>query len=286
VTPRWWVVSRLAVLAVAGLMWIVLVSGPLLAAAAFAGGRGLAGSGPGEFATVDGAAEHARVSARVDPALAAREVLADQDYWWKRIERRTVPATGVQAFFAAVLEFPLRLLRAIWDWIVELMRGLSGLMRGDWSGGTGLIWLIAALFLAWAIWKLYPVIAQWILDTGASSVGPNVENPSYQMLAEPSDLFRQASEAFGDRQYAEAIRLALLALIARLEKRGLLRYDTTRTNREYQMELRHASDLAAGFGKLARIYERVWYGRVPAGRDLAEQAISLCRSLSSEEDLI
>ena len=51
------------------------------------------------------------------------------------------------------------------------------------------------------------------------------------------------------------------------------------------MELRHASDLAAGFGKLARIYERVWYGRVPAGRDLAEQAISLCRSLSSKEDL-
>ena len=153
----------------------------------------------------------------MDPALAAREVLADQDYWWKRIERRTVPATGVQAFFArGAAEFPLPQLHcgAIWDWLVELMRGLSGLMRGDWSGGTGLIWLIAALFLAWAIWKLYPVIAQWILDTGASSVGPNVENPSYQMLAEPTDLFRQASEAFGDGQYAEAIRLALLALIA------------------------------------------------------------------------
>ena len=85
--------------------------------------------------------------------------------------------------------------------------------------------------------------------------------------------------------YAEAIRLALLALIARLEKQGLLRYDTTRTNREYQMELRHTSELAACFGQLARIYERVWYGRVPAGRAEAEQAISLCGSVINREDL-
>jgi hypothetical protein len=85
--------------------------------------------------------------------------------------------------------------------------------------------------------------------------------------------------------YAEAIRLALLALIARLEKQGLLRYDTTRTNREYQMELRHRSELAACFGQLARIYERVWYGRVPAGRAEAEQAINLCGSVINREEL-
>ena len=98
----------------------------------------------------------------------------------------------------------------------------------------------------------------------------------WQTLAEASDLFEQAGQAFRDGSHAEAIRLALLALIARLEKQGLLRYDTTRTNREYQRELRPWSELAACFGQLARIYERVWYGRVPAGRAEAEQAIRLC----------
>ena len=85
--------------------------------------------------------------------------------------------------------------------------------------------------------------------------------------------------------YADAIRLALLALIARLEKHGLLRYDTTRTNREYQRELRQRADLAACFGQLARIYERVWYGRASAGRAEAEQAIGLCGSVINREDL-
>ena len=108
---------------------------------------------------------------------------------------------------------------------------------------------------------------------------------SWQTLAEPSDLFAQAGEAFANAKYAEAIRLALLALIARLEKQGLIRYDTTRTNREYQRELRHMTDVAASFGQLARIYERVWYGRVSAGRAEAEEAIGLCRSLINREDL-
>ena len=85
--------------------------------------------------------------------------------------------------------------------------------------------------------------------------------------------------------HAEAIRLALLALIARLEKQGRLRYDTTRTNREYQRELRPTPELAACFGQLARIYERVWYGRMPAGRAEAEQAIGLSGSVIDREGL-
>ena len=115
--------------------------------------------------------------------------------------------------------------------------------------------------------------------------GARKTGATWQTLAEASDLFEQAGQAFRDGMHAEAIRLALLALIARLEKQGLLRYDTTRTNREYQRELRHTSELAACFGQLARIYERVWYGRVPAGRAEAEQAISLCGSVINREDL-
>ena len=73
--------------------------------------------------------------------------------------------------------------------------------------------------------------------------------------------------------------------IARLEKQGLLRYDTTRTNREYQRELRTGRTWPRRFGQLARIYERVWYGRASAGRAEAEQAIGLCGSVINREDL-
>jgi hypothetical protein len=145
------------------------------------------------------------------------------------------------------------------------------------------VWLIVAVLLAWSIWKLYPVVVRWLRGNGAGPAAPAAAR--WQTLPEAADLFAQAGQALGEGIYAEAIRLALLALIARLEKLGLLRYDTTRTNREYQRELRQRSDLAACFGQLAGIYERVWYGRVPAGRAEAEQAIRLCGSALNEEDL-
>ena len=114
-----------------------------------------------------------------------------------------------------------------------------------------MVWLIAAVILAWAIWKLYPLLAYLPVDRAVLVAGRRRDEHgrerSWQTLPEPSDLFEQAGEAFRDGKYAEAIRLALLALIARLEKQGLLRYDTTRTNREYQRELRPTTELAASF---------------------------------------
>jgi hypothetical protein len=147
------------------------------------------------------------------------------------------------------------------------------------------VWLIAAAILAWAIWKLYPFLVRWISGMAAAPRAHAAASVTWQTLPEPSDLHDQAAEAFAEGKYAESIRLALLALIARLQKQGLIRYDTTRTNREYQMELRPHAELAASFGQLARIYERVWYGRLSAGRDEAEQAIGLCRPLINREDL-
>ena len=222
--------------------------------------------------------------ARIDPVLAARQVLQDQDFWWKRIEQRKMPATGIQGFFEAVLEFLAELGKTILEFLRSLWSMLS-LIGGDWSGSSQLVWLIAAIVLAWAIWKIYPALVRWIGGIRAEPGAPKGPAAAWQTLAEPATLFGEAGDAFAARKYAEAIRLALLALIARLEKQGLLRYDTTRTNREYQRELRHTSDLAASFGQLARIYERVWYGRMPAGRDEAERAIGLCRALLGKEDL-
>ncbi len=44
-------------------------------------------------------------SAGVDPAQAAREVLLDQDFWWKRVEPRSVSTSWLDATLEAVWNF-------------------------------------------------------------------------------------------------------------------------------------------------------------------------------------
>ncbi len=294
----WWTGSAVAALVAACCLWVAAAGTPARAAASVgealqAGGRE-AGK-PGESAHAPGLAA---TGVRSDAGAAAREVLQGDDFWWKRTERveLTVPKTGIAGFFAKVGEFLVQLirpLRPVWDLFVDFLRALWRLWRslygwmatGDWTGGSQVIWLIAAVILGWAIWKLSPFVVRWISGlAGAPGAQPEA-NASWQKLPEAADLFTQARDALTTRQYADAIRLALLALIAQLEKRGLIRYDTTRTNREYQMELRPQGNLAASFGQLARIYERVWYGKMPAGPAEAEAAMDLCQLLLNREEV-
>ena len=196
------------------------------------------------------------------------------DFWWKRIEPGPTPETSwLRSVLKSILQALGRAWDAVWELIVRVLRFLFGRMPGESSGGKLLVWLLAGAILAWAIWKLSPLL----LSRLGREMSPRANDvPESQALPAANYLRDEAARALRDGRRAEAIRLALLALIAALEKAGLLRYDTTRTNREYRAELRPRPDLAAQVGRLARIYEGVWYGREPAGRDQAEESIRLC----------
>jgi hypothetical protein len=219
----------------------------------------------------------------LDPAQAAADVFQNSDFWWKRIERRTVPTSWLESILRAVWDMLRQILGVIGDLIRRILQALFGAFTGVSSGGAVVVWLIVVALLGWSLWKLVPEIVRWLT---AGAAAPSTSEPvSWQKLAEASELFAKAGQAFRDGLYAEAIRLALLALIAQLEQDGLLRYDTARTNREYLRELRDSSELAARFGRLARIYERVWYGRLSAHSAEAEQALRLCGSVINREEL-
>jgi hypothetical protein len=228
--------------------------------------------------------------AGADPARAAREVFQDPDFWWKRIERPRMSTSWLESILLPLVDYCRQVLRRIAELIWEFFRWLFSLFTGAGAGSTVLIWLLVAVLFAIAAWRLGPVIARWLSAiarwlSGRAPAPSADAGAAWQPLAEASGLLEQSGAAFRDGKYADAIRLALLALIARLEKQGLLRYDTTRTNREYQFELRHRSDLAACFGQLARIYERIWYGRGRADRADAEHAIGLVESVINGEGL-
>jgi hypothetical protein len=223
------------------------------------------------------------MSAGADPARAAREVFQDPEFWWKRIEHRSLSTSWLETIIVPLLDFFDRILRRISELIARILRMLFGIFTGNATTGTLVVWLIALALSGFAIWRLGRIILRWL--AGGAPAPDSPAAASWQALAAASDLLEQARASLRAGKYAESIRLALLAFIARLEKLGLVRYDTTRTNREYQMELRHRSELAACFGQVARIYERVWYGRAAAGYADAERAIFLSGSVINGEGL-
>jgi hypothetical protein len=223
------------------------------------------------------ASPSALAEAAEPPVLAAKEVFQGPEFWWKRVEPQETSSSWLWSFLEAVWE-PVRwVLSQIFDllgWLLKKIFGAFSALAGGAGGDSLIVWLIALAVLAWVAWKVYPSFVRWL---GASSLPSrptgSPDASSLQTLAEASDLFSQAEQAHRDGDHAEAVRLALLALIARLERQGLLRYDTTRTNREYQRELRHRADLASLFATVSRIYERIWYGRISASESDAEEAL-------------
>ena len=210
----------------------------------------------------------------VDPVRAAREVFEAPDFWWKRIAPGpSTESSWLRALLKPILDALARAWNAVWRLIARIFRFLFDQTFGESSGGSVIVWCIAGAVLAWAIWKLTPLIRGW-LGRGSPSVAP--AGFAAQALPAAADLRAEAGQALREGRYDEAIRLALLALIAALEKRGLLRYDATRTNREYRAELRPHPQVAARFAQLALVYEGVWYGREPADHEQAEESIRLC----------
>jgi len=218
----------------------------------------------------------------VDPIQAAREVFAGSDFWWKRLQTGKVPETPwLQSILNAIIKAIGNLLDVLFRFIAKLLIRIYASLGGESSGGTWFVWILAGALVLLAVWKLAPTLLAWFQRTKVA-VPLNVEA---ETLPESSELRIQAEEALRAGRYDEAVRLALLALISMLEAKGLLRYDTTRTNREYRTELRARPELADRFGRLARIHETIWYGRMPASREQAEESIRLFHSTIDSEAL-
>lgn len=221
------------------------------------------------------------VPLRDDPAHAARAVFEGPDFWWKHTERVDYSMSWMEKFVGALADLFARLLDYLWRLFLKFLESLLGLFTGDWSAGTLLIWVLASLLLLWAVWKLAPHLLGWF--QGNRTARSQRDALEYQQLPAATVLFEQATQARRDGRFAEAVRLALLALIAQLQHQGLLRYDPARTNREYRLDLRPEPELANLFADIARPYERIWYGRLPATSAEAERVLNLCWPVITQE---
>ena len=81
----------------------------------------------------------------------------------------------------------------------------------------------------------------------------------------------------------DALRALYLALLARLDRQGLIRYDPSKTNWQYRMQL-PAGTIRDAFSELSRIFDRTWYGSYPCDASAFHRGSILVDQVLRETD--
>ena len=208
----------------------------------------------------------------------AREIFLRDEYWWKRTSELKSGSFGSDFLSYLYEHFILPVLKAFFDflqWLLDLLFGGMKLSSGDWSSGVPFLWTVISLL---TLYVGYYVVSRVIKTRRRSNSGPaQADHSQIDVLPRADSLLEQARVALSQGDRRSAIRLAFLSLLAWFQDQGQLKYDPSRSNREYQRDLHPWPDSVSRFRAAAAPFEQCWYG----GRDLdiqqVEKVIALCR---------
>jgi hypothetical protein len=86
------------------------------------------------------------------------------------------------------------------------------------------------------------------------------ENGDDEALLTSSGAMQRAQTLSGQGDYRNAVRYLYLSSLLVLDERGLLRYDRSRTNREYLRSISSKPELSNPLRDVIDVFDRVWYG--------------------------
>ncbi len=84
---------------------------------------------------------------------------------------------------------------------------------------------------------------------------------------------QRAQELSGLGNYRSAVRYLYLSALLLLDERGVLRYDRSRTNREYLRTVAETAELARPLRAVIDLFDRVWYGYEPINQSTYEEYV-------------
>jgi hypothetical protein len=180
-------------------------------------------------------------------------ILAQPAFQWQQVE---------PGFWEQLWERVLRFLFDALPWgsgTLDLANILLAL-------GGGIILFLALALAARSLLRYFrPEVAAG--DVSAELAGLTVEQ-----------ALQEAENHSQGGDYRRAVRYLYLSTLLLLEERGLLRYDRSRTNREYLRSLADRPELLGTLQSVVDVFDRVWYGFQP----LDEAAYSRYRAQVNE----
>ena len=209
----------------------------------------------------------------------AREIFLKDEYWWKRTSEVKSGSFGSDLLNYLYEHLIQPVLKAFFDllrWILDWLSGGIKLSSGDWSSGVPFLWTIISLLTLYVVYY----VASRVMSSFRGRSNPShaqTDLSQIDVLPRADSLLEQARATLSQGDRRSAIRLAFLSLLAWFQDQGQLKYDPSRSNREYQRDLQQWPDSVSRFRAAAAPFEQCWYG----GRDLdiqqVENVIALCR---------
>ena len=189
---------------------------------------------------------------------------------------RTGP-TWLQAQTEVVKQWFLDRIEAFFKWIASLFPKSAPRAGGslpDLSWLTFVMWALIASLLAFLLFAVYRAFAGNVRWGGRRKrAEEELQNEDAELLLLPPDELAQRAARFASEgNFREALRHRYIALLLRLDNRGVWRYDARRTNWEHIAALRRGhvagevagnAEIVAPLSDLTRRFDRVRYGGAP-----------------------
>jgi hypothetical protein len=173
----------------------------------------------------------------VDPL---REILARPEFQWQEAQPAQNPAW----------------LQRILDAIAGFMERLAyGVQNGVYYGRVPLIAAAVIVFLL-SLFFITRNLSRTLVREADLANG----NSNEDILLTSQGAMQKAQSLSNQGDYRNAVRYLYLSSLLILDEHGVLRYDRSRTNREYLRSVSSKPGLAKPLSDVIDVFDRVWYG--------------------------
>jgi hypothetical protein len=146
-------------------------------------------------------------------------------------------------------------LQKIWTSINRWLNDLFG-RSFDISVDQNWLTLIATVLLALVFYFVFRTLfIDFSREARLHSEGSEENEPLTSETA-----FEKAQRLSRGGDYRSAVRYLYLSALLIMDERGVLRYDRSKTNREYLRSVAGATELAEPLGEVIEVFDNVWYG--------------------------
>lgn len=173
----------------------------------------------------------------IDPL---KEILARPEFHWQEAQSLTMPV-----------------------WLDELLQRFFDLMdrigygvrTASYYGRVPLIVAAALLFVFSLVYISRSLSRSLVREAQLAA-----ESAEGDETLTSKGAMQRAQALSGQGDYRNAIRYLYLSSLLVLDEQGLLRYDRSRTNREYLRSISSKPELAKQLSDVIDVFDRVWYG--------------------------